>query len=108
MSDVLTIKLLGVALAGVVIAALALPGAATAGPQLAQSAAEGDAVRVAKDIELNEEKARQDDKQDARDNKARAQEGLRLEGEIERNGRAGEATQRRLQRRTRFRSIIDR
>jgi hypothetical protein len=33
---------------------------------------------------------------------------LRLEGEIERSGRAGEATQRRSQRRTRFRSIIDR
>ena len=37
-----------------------------------------------------------------------AQEGLRLEGEIERSARAGEATQRRSQRRTRFRSIIDR
>lgn len=108
MSHVPTIKLLGLALAGVVIAAWIVPSAANADPQLAQSAAEGDAARAAKEIELGEEKVRQDDKQDARDTKARAQEGLRLEGENERKGRAGEAAQRRTQRRSRLRSIIDR
>ena len=103
-----TLKPLGLALAGIGIAAWIVPGAVNADTQLAQSAAEGDAARVAKEIQLGEDKARQDDKQDARDTKGRAQEGLRLEGEIERSGRAGEATQRRSQRRTRFRSIIDR
>ncbi len=108
MSHVPTVKLLGLALAGVVIAAWVMPGAANAGPQLAQAAAEGDAARAAKEIELGEEKVRQDEKRVSRNAKARAQEGLRLEGEIERKGRAGEATQRRAQRRSRFRSVIDR
>ena len=89
-------------------AAWIVPVVASADIQLAQSAAEGEAARAAKEIELGEEKKRQDDKQDARDTRARAQEGLRLEGEVERNSRAGEATQRRSQRRSRFRTIIGR
>jgi hypothetical protein len=107
-SHVPTIKLLGLALAGVVIAAWIAPGAANADLQLAQTTAEGEAARAAKEIELGEEKARQDDKREARETKERVQEGLRLEGEIERNGRAGEAAQRRTQRRSRFRTIIER
>ena len=100
-------KLLGLALGGVIAAAWLSPSAVHADRQLAQAAGEDDAARIAKEIELGEEKVRQDDKQDARDAREQTQKDLRQQGEIERDTQAGEAAQRRTQRRSRFRAILE-
>ncbi len=107
MRNVANRKLLGLALGGVIAAAWISPSAVHADGQLAQTAGEGDAAGIAREIELGDEKARQDDKQDARDAREQTQKDIRRQGAIERDASAGEAAQRRSQRRSRFRAILE-